>query len=489
MTEPKDSPKTSQKDFIEALVRGRKMQEFRAHLPRFLKSAPDSEALFQACDWYRRLGLFREGFLLTAPSEPMHGRIRSDTEEGQRLLWAARFLNLMGCGDYALQLVSSLECVSAQSHRIVGSIYLNQFDFEGALPFFQRMRKLEQNPHEYSARIGLLGLSDALCGVGRAQEAIQIARDVEKHSPEPLMQAIVNSAIGEYLAKAEDFDSALVALEKASGGFTSDDMSPDHGIYRKWRGYTLFRLGKEAEGAKELDLAYSIFSRPGIRREAAFHVLFLKLKLGMLDEESLEKLRHFPGLSPGLLKLIEPPKSQVRFGSHSARLRIFPNRDEWELEGKPKLGLSQGLKLLGFLGMGQDYGIEATRLYSLLWPKEAYSLPNLDGRLHVLLHSLRTEWNADVRLQDGMLRLVKLPGGLEVISDPAPAKPRFLEMRGSSDAFADAIDRRILEKHYGISKSRAALVLQDWIGRNWIQARRKGRETDYLCLEQIDRRA
>src|SRR5688572_13794514 len=126
MTEPLSAHRAK----IEQAVQSRQTviakREIRAYLGRLNKTARKKE-LFVLCDWYRRLGLYEEGFRLLElknQKQRLQAKAESGTYEGMRLLWAARFLNLLGAWEHALLLLSAIRITDLEGIRLAGNIFL-----------------------------------------------------------------------------------------------------------------------------------------------------------------------------------------------------------------------------------------------------------------------------------------------------------------------------------------------------------------------------
>ena len=132
---------------IEELVRGRRKAKVISLIPAYLKKCGrDPEAVFQACDWYRRLGLFREGLrLLDLPTI-----LKPESGSRRRSYWAARLLNSLGATEFAVDLVNRFSPGNHEECRIAGNIYLSAFDSEKALPILLRMEEVDPTPDSYS---------------------------------------------------------------------------------------------------------------------------------------------------------------------------------------------------------------------------------------------------------------------------------------------------------------------------------------------------
>lgn len=473
----KSSPVTE----IETLVRERKARAATDRIRKFLKTPAakgDFKSLIQACDWYRRLGLFREAFLLVsdALAEPLPVAKDLSTRQvrGRKILWAARLLNLLGASSQALVLARKLDGHDAESHQVLGTIFLGNFEYESALSHLEKMTDFDAEPQSYRSSINRLGLADALAGLSRFDDAIKIASEIaqtRREVSERLLQGIALEAWGEYLARAGRYKEALPLFERAREYFPAGDRTPDRAFLDKWEGYVRCKLGDRERGLSMLREAAGILRELALRPEAWLDVYRLLFELSELRAEEVSRLTHYPGLAPGLSRYFA--KAKLRFGSEDAELSLDLDADEFTEKGKRFLGVSQELKLLGALRVVEDWGLSLERAKGVIWPEEVYAYPLLEARLHKLIARLRSRYDIEVEVRGRSMFLG--PEALSRVSVTLGAKdarPSFLEARHEFVA-------KDLGTHYEISRSQGAVQLASWRERGWITAVGKGASLRY----------
>lgn len=443
---------------IETLIQSRQTALAVPELRKLEKKArKNAELLAWVCDGYRRLNRYEDGFRLVGPSTAIKRAEPSDSLAGTRLLWAARFLNLLGASPYALQLAASIRPVGWKDHRIIGNLHLANFDCEHALPFFEKMLELcpPDERSSYAGRLSRIDWADALDGVDRTDEALAAVTAVFQDSSEPYAQAMALQARGEYLARIGRYPEAFQTLEKAARLFPQDDRTPDFAFLLKWLGYAEGRMGQKEQAQERFSQALSILLIPDQRPEAWLDVVRLQHELGLLSEEHSHALCRYPGLAPCFQKRLPPARATA-----PASLRIDLHRTEWFREDRSHWGLDLELKLLAFLTLASPWGISAERLKPLLWPEDLYSYPQLSERLRKLLVRVESRFGVEILDRKGFLLLQG--NAPQVVPGPGDGRPSFLEGRSS---FAPAE----MGEYYDLKRTQRAQVLQQWIDRNWIQ--------------------
>ncbi|MGZ3734510.1 MAG: hypothetical protein ACXVC0_06095 [Bdellovibrionota bacterium] len=456
---------------IERLVQGRNTAAARRLIQAFLRSSRgNEEAVLSACDWYRRLGLYREGFRLVVPEPPLPIRVSTRSGRGRQLLWAARFLNLLGSPELALPLLSHLEVESEEDHWIAGNIHLVNFEPELAHSHFIRMRELTTAVSTYQSRLRLLGLADSLSALRRFGEAEEMAGEVIRTSAEPLLLGIAHQAAGEYAARAGDFRRALVLLEHAGAFFPKGDRTADTAFLYKWLGYARARNGQRSSGLSLLDQAQSMLRKLRIRPEAWLDVYRLRFELDALDEGDLARLVHYPGLSSGFRRTLPTLARQQRFGPEAAPLSAELESNEY-CDGSDRYSaIPREIQLAAWVGMTESWGLDVLKAKSLLWPGEAHAFFQLDGRLAQLLHRLRHVHGVGLIVTGGVIRL-RERSRISVLAGGDP-RPSFLREPKSFRA-------RALSEHYRLSKTQRAERLGLWEDHGWIRRVGTGPATRY----------
>lgn len=464
-----DSKLTKHLNQLESLIQSRSIPKAKSAIVSLLRKHPGhDELIFRACDAYRRLGLYREGFQLLEPREPLQRRVSTKNFEGQRLLWAARFLMAMGAHEYALALARFLEMPEhSEDLRILGNIHLLNWDARGALPFFERMRSLWGEPRAlpYSSRIALLSLADSLFSSGEREEATALALEILKHSTEPLLQALSHSALGEYAARQGRFQDSLNHFKKADPLFPSGDSTPDRAVFLKWRGYAHGKEDRLSLARADFDASFGLLFQPSLRPEGFLDVLRLRREIEHLSPSDEARLIHYPGLPAGFRALL-PSLQSMLFnpdpGPSKPKIVIHLNSEEHQIHGRWKPGLPLELRLLGLLRITGDWGMNLLRAQSLLWPQEAFSFLQLEGRLRSLVHRLRNHYRIPIQVSG---KTVKIPPthlqSIQVLAS-GPSRPSFLRD-------ARIFSAREVSRHWILSDAQSSREIAAWKERGWIR--------------------
>lgn len=473
----------SDQEAIEKLVLARRPAStstaITAYLRRHGKARP--ELVFQACDWFRRLGLHERGYRLLALEEPLERRASTRTFEGRRALWAARFLNLMGASEFAAALLDQISPETFDDHRIIGSIRLANLDFVAALSHLEAMRGLDPDPSRYLSRLSLLNLADAHSGMGDYGRALGIADDVrascEGRTEERLLRGVALTAGGEYLARSGRHAESVAMLESALGSFPDGDRSPDIGVLLKWLGFARGKSGDAAGAEAAFTASIGILRGSGLRAEAWLDVLRLRAECGLLDSETTGKLLRYPGVSDrfrGILAGSIPESAETASEIPcEARAWIDLARDEYRLDGTLRLGIPVEIRLLAWLALSGDWGIPTVRLKNMLWPEEVFSYLQLEGRLHQLVMRLRNRHGAEVLVSERVIRLG--PSTLDTIGVKTPRTPSLpgKDDRETLPSFLLAGRRRFtrsdVQRHYGLTSTPAWHRIREWLDRGWVR--------------------
>jgi tetratricopeptide (TPR) repeat protein len=450
---------------IEDLVQARDPRALLT-IRKSLRLTPGDEThLLRSCDWLRRLGCFREGYRLLVPRESGKFEVLASPV---RALWVARFLNLMGAGEFAFDVLRRVPLQSAEDYRIAGHIYLTNFDHALALHCFEAMGPVPMDlaRASYASRIGYISHADALAGLGRFEEARELVRRVRRASPERYLRGIALQAEGEYLARESKFAAALACLERARHWYPADDRSPDQGVLRKWLGYALIACGQHAQGRAEMERALELLRRSDLRAEAWLDVLRLQLELGELPRAWSPRLVHFPGLAPGFRRQLPAPAAH-RFGRADAPLEIRLDANERRVGTKWRYGNPVELKFLAFVKSCGSWGLGFERAKALLWPGEVFSYLYLENRLFKLAERVRENHGVDLRVRGREFRIAPADAGrVSCVRDPDP-RPQFLR---EFETFMAAD----VERYYGVSKTQGKSYLKIWRDRGWIRRDRRG---------------
>lgn len=443
---------------LETLIQARETGRALPELKRLEKKTKrNPELLAWVCDAYRRLGHFEKGFKLVGPSTAIKRTEPADSMAGIRLLWAARFLNLLGASPYARQLAERVEPVSWRDHRILGNIWLSNFENVRALALFEKMIKLcpAQERETYAARLSLIDWADALNSTGRTEAALEVAADVAKKSSEAYAQAVAIQAQGEYLARAARFAEAQPLLQKAATLFPPGDETVDRAFLLKWQGYVAGKLGDLDHARKCFTQALAILQVSTQRAEAWLDVHRLRHELGLLTPQESSNLARYPGIAPGFRERLLPVPTQPS----KTNFLIDFHRQEWREEGQLHWGLDLEIKLLGFLVAAQPWGMSPEPLKALLWPNDLYAYGQLGERLRKLTARLEKRFGVKVQPQNGFLRAPVSDIGVN--TGTGQGRPSFLENRTD-------FDPQTMGDAYALKRTQRAAVLQAWLKAGWI---------------------
>ena len=440
---------------IERLVLARKTAAARQLIAQYLFDAAFSHASkIAACGWYRRLGLFREGYLLVLPTEWRATSLTRSPESNLEALWMARFLNLMGATPYAAEILVHLKIVTVEQHRIAGNIWLSASVFDKSLEHFTRARDLDSDSSSYQHRFALLGISDSLSGLGRESEALSSLNLVQAKDEEALLKAVLLTAKGELLCKQKKFKDAAQILKSAQPFFEQIDSSPDYGIYKKWHAYSQAQIGRKVEAQVNFEQALRILKTPDHRPEAWLGIYELMDQSGMLSSDERIYLTCYPGLSQKTMMRRDFP---IVLGVKGSSIEIYPDRGEYCERGFQRFGIPLEVHLIQALKCAGPHGVSLVRLKSILWPGEVASFVQLDQRISKLLRRIRRVYGLSTLNHQGMARLdSKSLKKVFVELQMKPCLPRFFEENPEFQAreFAD---------YYGLGKTRSSQLLNELI--------------------------
>jgi hypothetical protein len=194
----------------------------------------------------------------------------------------------------------------------------------------------------------------------------------------------------------------------------------------------------------------------GIREEAFFDILRLRDELGVEKKAMLQRVRHFPGLAEGFLKLL-PERDPLLISPAKPKWEIDLSSDEWNEKGQWNFELLPEIRLTAWLVIAGDWGLNRMRALSLIWPDEPYSLLQLEKRLEQVLIRAKRKFRVDISSREGALYLD--PDDLKAFSvySGGSSVPRLL--RDSPDPKVEQV-----VKFYGVKKSKAYQMLKGWAG-------------------------
>lgn len=448
---------------IETLVKDRRGVLAKSAISRYLKKLSFSlDSRVRASEWYRRLGWHREAYLLIAPSNWSVGTRRSDEPDGRRMLWCARFINLLGGTDLAINLCKRITCVTAEAHRILANIYLSAYIYDDAYFHFKSFSVVDSSPDSYISRMCAIGLCDSLAGLGKINEAIEELKKIKPSPSEHLLMGIILSAEGEYKCLAEEYKGALKALQLAER-FFPEETSPDHGILYKWLGLCHAKTGSIELGKEYFSKSLMILKSPQIRAEAYMETL-LRMNDSDLRHDDPRHLFAYPGISIGF-KNRHKYVQQPFFLPAERKSVIFISvlRDEYKIGKQYHFGIPKEIELVELLKRSGDFGIGLVRLKSLMWPDEVGAFYQLDQRIYKLIKRLKSNYKIDVKVEDS---IVKMAGKsrekicVEILPDIAASS--FYKAHPSFTAKQFAL-------YYGLSKSRAHVILNEQLDKKYIK--------------------
>jgi tetratricopeptide (TPR) repeat protein len=463
---------------IEAAVRARDIAEARKGIRLYLKKEgthPAGRAV--VAEWFRRLGLYREAYLVVAPKEWKLPRPRSDTgadaEMTETYVWTAYFLDLQGASPYALALLDRLAPETLSSLSIAATIQMSNSNFAAAIANFRTYFQRFVGVEGYPQKMLRISLADSLAGLGRFEEAFAELGRVHAEAGERFLSGILFQAAGEYHAKRGEYALALSEMDRALEYFPSAEGTVDSAFLDKWRGVALAGLGRKEEAAAAFAKALAVLDKPDHRPEMILAAYICMDRAGLLDPERASLIAAYPGLSAGFLAHPGLRPAAEWIGGASASIRIHPSRDEWSEDGKHRLGIPLEIKLLGHVRSADRIGISVERLKPLLWPEEMSAFLQLDARIAKLLQRLRTEYGIVMKIENGRIRAdesVLATVAVETTYEPRPwtygeANPEF-----EAGPFAE---------YYGLGRTIAFKRLADAVEAGSLTKRVDGRRVLY----------
>jgi tetratricopeptide (TPR) repeat protein len=468
------------KNNIETAVRERKTEEARKLIQIFLRNEKRSQsAKIEAADWLRRLGLYRDGYLLVAPKAWSFHKALTDAAYSQQLFWSARFLNLQGSTDYALKIISQLKPKAADEFLIAGNIHLTALEFSEALSCFQKYFSLTKNKTEtYAMKLTRVSMADAYSGLEKYDEALKVLKTIDAESSEKNLKGILLQAEGEYLARRGDFEEAYKVLMKAFGFFPREDQTPDVAFLHKWLGYAMAALQPEEDDAIDEEIeshflkAILFLRKPDMRPEMWLDCWYRMFEVGYLNEEKQLQMSVYPGLLPNFVNR-EGFLDLVEVGSEKAPLRLYPYRDEYQHEGVLHFGMPRELRLLAMLRFAGEWGISLERLKSLIWPDEVSAFIQLEARIFQLLKRLQKLYRIHTSVENGMVRLA--PEALNQVWAEYSKKPLRLSFFEKHKSF----DSTEFAEYYQLGRTIAFKYLSRFVEHGALTKKKLGKRIVY----------
>lgn len=460
-----DLKKKELKQQIEEVVGQRKMGAASKLIAEFCRQGNLRDELFLACDWYRRLGMYREALGLLKIEKGALGRVYStESFAGKKLLWLCRVLNLLGAPRSALQLTGNLKPVRPEDFRILGIIFLTNHYYERALPFFAELCLGQVPDSNYQNRMDQLAYADCLNGLSQSDKAIEIVAGLRKFAKDRTEAGIYLQALGEYHCQVKSWGPALALLQESQKYFDSSDSTPDRAFLLKWTGFAQFHLGNQKEAAESLDSAFSILISANVKEEAWLEVLKLKKMLGLLNESEITRYEMFLQILTNASSV--QGQNYDRIGNAEAPICVRWKAEEVQvkIKGKAKtgircersLGLTKEIQLLCLLKVTEDWGLGVFRAFEILWPDEVSSLFFAEQRLTDLIQRLKKNFRLDIRIKNQKIYIAKLCAKkVQLENIFGKAQPSLFDIQ---DQF------RIQEvmAHFLISRSAASSWIEKW---------------------------
>ena len=425
----------SKKNAIEAAVANRKIGTARKLIPKWLKENGKSlDNKIVVCNWFRRLGLFRDAYLVVSPKSWNLVKASREPETARQLLWTARIMSILGATDYAVRIVDRLTFSTPYELYILSEIYGHIGEYEKSAHFSKKaLALLPDKPGNIRVAYSTLGgMAEALAALGKYDEAIKIMSKIKIYADMPEFEVWHEyklNALGRVYAKAGKFTEARKSFEGATGVTKIDERSFMAAMYCQWLGYAEGALGNIEKSKGLFKNAYEIFHLSGIRAEEWLECIYLEHLLGQADAPKQLALFSYP--NPHLFRIFRNThrfSDGVSVWSANSRLMIFPERDEWIEDGQYKIGLSLELKLLAWLRASGEAGISIERLKPMLWPNEMSSFLQLDRRISQLLHRLKKTMQIVTKVESNIIRIIdgcEKQVSVEILHKPA--LPRFYE--------------------------------------------------------------
>ena len=460
--------------FIESLVQNRRQPQAVSAIQLWLKKQHKKpSALIQACDWYRRLGDFKRAYRVIAPKKLV---IYSNSNQNdlRQHLWTARILNLMGAPHYALKICESLpELNSSEDLRVLGNIYLSNFNSARALPLFLKAEKCDPSPETYAARLGRIATCDALSGMGDHEEAFRRLKKISAKKDESLLQGILFQVEGEYHARMGNKTPAIKALNQGLPYFSKSDRSFDHGFIMKWLGVAHAEIkGKKNEASQFFQQAIQILKKPENRPEVWLDCIYWMKKVGMESKDD-SLLYSYPGLMPGFTERYVCPHTFTLL-SQNESLWISNFRKEHRTGKIHQAYLPKELELLGYIVASQGQGLPLNRAATLLWPDDMGSYLFLENRIQQLAKRLRQHYQLKVSIEKENLYLTQEDANqisVEVLNH---------EPRPSIFDLQEKTTLREVQNFYHLKRTQTHTLCTHWVNQGWITKVQNGRERQLI---------
>lgn len=414
-----------------------------------------TDALFLCCNWYRRLGQYSKAIkLLKIDSQNLKITLSTATREGRKILWFARFANLLGAPNTAKKLIQNISPAGIEDHRILGLIHLTNFSYADAHAHFE---KTVNSTKTYLHRLDYINLADSLLGLGRMNEALKINLELQKHSESQYESALIHQAIGEIYVGLKNWIKAGEHLHAAEKFFKSKTLNVDQAFLQKWLSVHYFYQGDSAKAKRYLGKSTSTLTKLMIKEDSLIINLGLYENFGYLSHEQTIKLRLIKSIFYQT-ELIARENDKI--GPDKASIKI--NWRSGEITKKTKrgfhhsFGLTVEVQLLILLKLFEDWGINCYCVYDKLYPEDPYGIVHAKSRINALVQRLKHIHGIKVLVNGDRLSISKSAAAKIQISNLDP-KPRFQFLVQKS--FFKTKD---VVSFYLISKTQAQRLIQRW---------------------------
>ncbi|MCK5884327.1 MAG: tetratricopeptide repeat protein [Bacteriovoracaceae bacterium] len=276
---------------IENLIRNSKLQMAKNELSLFSKSK-NLRPLerIELAMFHMRLGQSYKAIRCInkelAPTEFDSASIEELCEQAT----LAHILNQIGAQNYAQRLLAMinevtdkreiiLSSVLPELDRYMGNIYYGAYNYQKALPFFQRVLEHTTDPDSYLYKLAKIGVADALEGMGNSKEAISIVSEILSITGDDqnLLRAICYQARGEYLfrrGRGKDTINARIDFDQAAILFDEKTDTKDFAFLNKWSGVLRMCEGNKTLAHEELERSLQILQASKNRPTTYFEVFY-----------------------------------------------------------------------------------------------------------------------------------------------------------------------------------------------------------------------
>lgn len=463
---------------IESLVQSRELEKANIAIQDFIDNSLNTyDTLFLCCEWYRRLGEFQKGLQLINPGRSLKRVCSTDSTEGKRHLWTARFLNLMGASNFALNILNNLTSFSTEDCLTIGNIYTTNGRPADGIHYLGQILKNDPQLSTYAHRMGAISYADCLMDLNRADEAFAVLERVESASKEPLITSICLQARGEYNARLGNFEMALKYLEQSLKRIPQSDRTVDYGFVQKWLGYTYAKLGFEKQAKHAFKEALMTLKKPHYRPIVWMEVYALMAQTDLLESNDRKLFETYP----------ERPQGQRAFAStiilnSDAAIKIHFDHDEYEMDGNRFLGIPLEIKLLGLMRLCGSWGLSLETAKSILWPDQTYSYPQLSDRIQKLLRRIKTLYKIKITYGNFLLTLEE--ESLDRIQVNATLPFQSIELKPSFLERAVPFSSKDLGQYYRLGPTQRWKNLASWVDRGWISPQGRHPRISYKILKE-----